>query len=468
MKKRFFPTVMLFALVLLIENSGYCQAWRTLGSGVPSTVYSIVRYGGSIWAGGDSVYYWNGSRWVAAGDGMEYILGVGIVYSLAVYNDALFAGGEFTVLTPDGNWYNNVGRLENGQWTTCGSGKGNDGSGMSDLVYFLTAYNGSLYAGGKFTSAGGDPLYPQDAMYIAQFDGTQWNPVGGGMNDRITDMVVYNNQLVVSGYFTTAGGTNANYIASWDGTKWSPLGSGTDGKVTALAVHNGDLYAGGFFTMAGGDSAANVARWDGHSWSAVGRGLMGQVYTLASYNNKLYAGGNDLLRITSTTPPYLIEKYVMCWNGSEWDSLATGTNGPVEWLLPDSLGLIVGGSFTTAGGMPANNIAYLTTATSVKEPYIVPNQWSLEQNYPNPFNPSTVIQFVVRSSGSKIGPDRGGFVSLRVYDVLGREVATLVNGRLNTGAHSVVFDGSKLASGVYFYKLTAPGVNIVRKMLLAK
>ncbi len=88
-----------------------------------------------------------------------------------------------------------------------------------------------------------------------------------------------------------------------------------------------------------------------------------------------------------------------------------------------------------------------------------PTTYRLDQNYPNPFNPSTVIGFVVRSSG---------FVSLKVYDVLGREVATLVAGRQSPGAHSVVFNGSKFASGVYFYRLTAPGVNIVRKMLLEK
>lgn len=459
MKKRFFPTIIVLASVLLMENSGYCQAWGTFGSGVPSGISFIIRYNGNIWVAGDSVYYWSGSRWTAVGAGMLYPLGVGTVYSLAVFNNALFAGGDFTVLTPDNDWYNNVGRLENGSWTTCGNGKGNDGSAMSDYVDFLAVYGGNLYAGGNFTSAGGDPLYPQDAMYIARFDGTQWYPVGGGMNDKITDMVVYNNQLVVSGYFTTAGGANANYIASWDGTTWSSLGSGTDGKVTALTVHNGDLYAGGSFSLAGGDSAANVAKWDGHSWSAVGSGLMGQVYTLASYNNKLYAGGYDLLRILSITPPYVIEKFIMCWDGSKWDSLATGTNGPVEWLLPDSLGLIAGGDFTTAGNMPANNIALYTTATPVNESAPVPEKWSLYQNYPNPFNPSTVIGFEVRSSG---------YVSLKVYDVLGREVATLVDGREGIGAHSVVFNGSKFASGVYFCRLVAGGHIITKRMLLLK
>ncbi|MGO9480260.1 MAG: T9SS type A sorting domain-containing protein, partial [Candidatus Kryptoniota bacterium] len=60
------------------------------------------------------------------------------------------------------------------------------------------------------------------------------------------------------------------------------------------------------------------------------------------------------------------------------------------------------------------------------------------------------------------------YVSLRVYDILGREVATLVNGIQDAGVHVATFDGTRLASGVYFYRLTASGKNQVKKMLLAK
>ncbi|MCL5268214.1 MAG: T9SS type A sorting domain-containing protein [Bacteroidetes bacterium] len=81
------------------------------------------------------------------------------------------------------------------------------------------------------------------------------------------------------------------------------------------------------------------------------------------------------------------------------------------------------------------------------------------ENYPNPFNPTTTIEFEVPSSG---------LVSLKVYDVLGREVATLVNSYESAGAHSVRFNGDDLASGIYFYRLTTPGVNLVRKMILMK
>jgi len=80
-------------------------------------------------------------------------------------------------------------------------------------------------------------------------------------------------------------------------------------------------------------------------------------------------------------------------------------------------------------------------------------------NYPNPFNPSTKISYQLAKSG---------YVTLKVYDILGREVATLVNENQIEGVHSAVFDASRLASGVYLYRLTAPGINQVKKMLLTK
>ncbi len=80
-------------------------------------------------------------------------------------------------------------------------------------------------------------------------------------------------------------------------------------------------------------------------------------------------------------------------------------------------------------------------------------------NFPNPFNPTTAIRYQVPKAGQ---------VTLRVYDILGREVATLVNEHQGAGVHSATFDGSRLASGVYFYLLTAPGINQVKKMLLTK
>jgi hypothetical protein len=95
-----------------------------------------------------------------------------------------------------------------------------------------------------------------------------------------------------------------------------------------------------------------------------------------------------------------------------------------------------------------------------------PEAFALEQNYPNPFNPSSSIKYTVtgaRAQGSGISE-----VKLTVYDLLGREVAVLVNERKVPGSYEVSFDGSGLASGIYFYRLTAGSFVDTKKMVLVK
>lgn len=89
----------------------------------------------------------------------------------------------------------------------------------------------------------------------------------------------------------------------------------------------------------------------------------------------------------------------------------------------------------------------------------VPASYELLQNFPNPFNPSTVIKF---------GLPKNGFVTLKVYDALGKEVAQLVNGNLNAGTYNVDFNASRLSSGVYFYRISAGEFTEIRKMVLLK
>jgi len=88
-----------------------------------------------------------------------------------------------------------------------------------------------------------------------------------------------------------------------------------------------------------------------------------------------------------------------------------------------------------------------------------PLQFQLYNNYPNPFNPSTSIQYAVK--------DRQ-FVTLKVYDVLGNEVATLVNEEKPAGSYEVAFDAAQLSSGIYFYKLQAGSFVETKKMILLK
>jgi len=89
----------------------------------------------------------------------------------------------------------------------------------------------------------------------------------------------------------------------------------------------------------------------------------------------------------------------------------------------------------------------------------VPGTFTLSQNYPNPFNPSTQINYEIPTTS---------LVTLKIVNILGQVVATLVNEKQEAGSHPVTFDASKFASGVYFYQLTAGNFNATRKMVLMK
>jgi hypothetical protein len=97
----------------------------------------------------------------------------------------------------------------------------------------------------------------------------------------------------------------------------------------------------------------------------------------------------------------------------------------------------------------------------------VPMRYSLSQNYPNPFNPTTTIRFSI-VNGFPVGTSGNDKVVLKVYDVMGREVQTLVNERLQPGTYEASFDGSMLNSGVYFYRLSTGDFTESKKMLLIK
>ena len=99
------------------------------------------------------------------------------------------------------------------------------------------------------------------------------------------------------------------------------------------------------------------------------------------------------------------------------------------------------------------------STTDVKDETGIPDKYELKNNYPNPFNPSTNIEFRISETG---------LVSLKVYDVLGNELKTLVHERKSPGDYKIRFDGSNLSSGIYFYVLNAGGKTFCKKMCLLK
>ena len=138
------------------------------------------------------------------------------------------------------------------------------------------------------------------------------------------------------------------------------------------------------------------------------------------------------------------------------------TNPDGEWILQ-----IFDESVADSGSLESWSLK-LTTGkiTSISTDGIVPSQFKLSQNYPNPFNPTTIINYQIAAPSH---------VSLKIYDILGREVATLVNKFINAGSYSIPFKASSIASGVYFYRLEATSIKgsndrftEVKKMILLK
>ena len=138
--------------------------------------------------------------------------------------------------------------------------------------------------------------------------------------------------------------------------------------------------------------------------------------------------------------------------GANWVPVNNGLmDSSVSSLILDQHGYLYAG---TDSGLFRGTIA-----TIIQQPTGEPNSFSLSQNYPNPFNPSTVIGYQLSVNSH---------VTLKVYDVLGRDVRTLVDGVKTPGRYEVKFDGSNLASGVYFYKLTAENKIEIKKMVLIR
>ena len=142
----------------------------------------------------------------------------------------------------------------------------------------------------------------------------------------------------------------------------------------------------------------------------------------------------------------------------DFDYFGSGTPDVCRlvFLLPGP----TGDDFHVGSYFLLDDVTLSGTATSVNDKNIISAKFSLEQNYPNPFNPSTKIQYNLPENS---------FVSLKVYNILGKEVASLVNSVVPAGSHEVVFNASGLNSGIYFYTLKT-GNNFVqtRKMILMK
>jgi len=181
-------------------------------------------------------------------------------------------------------------------------------------------------------------------------------------------------------------------------------------------------------------------------------------------------------------------------NTAPYDQRQIGSTGPFNLVKGKPIEIIVAyivgrgtdaiNSITEARritndviGFYNTNFSYVPVGVKRNPQAQLPTEYSLSQNYPNPFgkaipsgNPSTIIKYSIAASQQSplLGEVGGGLVTLKVYNILGQEVATLVNKNQKAGNYEVEFNASNLTSGVYFYRLQSGSFIESKKMLLLK
>jgi len=406
-----------------------------------------------------------------------------------------FGLGALLCRVPDTNqsvgWDGGLGNL----WYSCGSGLPSNGGIPEPLIVtdlFLDSANRIW-----LTSWGHSGLFYSD-------DGGQtWTDAmvdlsggPGGSPDGIADgfAQIYAITEDILGTLFISANTGDVYRsfdrgATWQKAKQLPMGSAdTAFSMQADPTLPGTLYAGTF-----GDSL-HVTSDFGETWSRPdGNGLgSGYIFDIEfdPLSGNLFVGtalgiyyspdgGDNWTGLNSAFPipakPPEVRNiafdengvlFASTWGQGVWTSTNWQATSLAEFALKTSnvIDISVSGGkvYVLTDTGEYISLTYDSSLSSVdieEEGVEIPRGFTLDQNYPNPFNPVTTIQFALPETAD---------INLTVFDLLGRQVAVLVNGQLSSGRHSVNFDASSLPSGIYLYRLTTPGGSVAQKMVLLK
>ncbi|MFZ1979191.1 MAG: T9SS type A sorting domain-containing protein, partial [Bacteroidota bacterium] len=282
----------------------------------------------------------------------------------------------------------------------------------------------------------------QGGVYLSTNGGISWNKKG---LSNISTLVAFGTDI----YAVSLG--NSLYVSTAAGSTWNtiPLPSlGLQYSINAIVFRGSEMFI-GFMGLSGGNFWGGVLRSfsGGIQWDYIDNGLPGTnqwVTCLALRGTNIFAG---------TTAGI----YVLNNDDASWTAVNTGlplTSNRIDYLAVTDSNLYA----DLRGIVWKRPISEMIT-TALPPPMNTPMTFSLSQNYPNPFNPYTIISYQIASAS---------MVTLKVYDVLGREVATLVNEVKSQGNHTVTFNAINMASGVYFYRLQSSTFTQTKKMLLLK
>ncbi len=373
----------------------------------------VVDQSDSLYAGtedGIYKYHPDAGTWTRASNGLKH----GAVFSikLSTYTQRLYAP------TSDGLFFSNDGGsywyILNGIW-------------VYDIVEFS---EDSLFAG----STGG-------ILYSIDGGGTWGSLQSVGLPLTSIYCLSYNAPSLYAG--TAYDGV---FVSTDGGDFWSQTGISSQlmfSNVRALTQAFGRVFAGtdtagAFYADYGEDDWSHISTIEA---SGVSCFLVNEHPNVWMFSGPIFAG---------TTGGGVFES--KDW-GQTWKQVNEGlTDLNVSALAADSLGYLY--AATDSGIFKSIN-----SVDAISKANLPPQSFSLNQNYPNPFNPSTSISYEISTVSH---------VTLKVYDMLGREVQTLVNEKQSSGKYTVMFEGSKLSSGVYIYRLQAGGFTETKKMALIK
>jgi len=380
-------------------------SWTRLGNGLGGgthTVRSVAVYGGEVYIGGNfnipdgspstGIVKWNGTAYsalpIAAGDVRALSVNNGSLYVAGFV--ALTAGPSVGVLKFDGTDWTSLGAAANtsvsaiafsgnevyvvGDIRITGQPNSNvakhDGTTLTrmggvfsnGIMNAVAIHDGELYVGGSMTE-------PSNAFNsIARWNGTSWVGIGSGgtgigvlggtsISERVKSLASIGGTLYVGGNYTMAGGQGARNLSKYASGTWTPFsGTGLDGPVNAVAISGNDVYVGGNFGSAGTATAGKIAKWNNltGTWSALGSGIVGDnssIQAIAVVGTKVYVGG------TFTSIGGVSANNVAVWNGTTWSAMGTGANATVRVIVARGDEVYIGGDFGTAGGQTANRVA---------------------------------------------------------------------------------------------------------------
>jgi photosystem II stability/assembly factor-like uncharacterized protein len=272
-------------------------------------------------------------------------------------------------------------------------------------------------------------------LYRSTNGGETWTALGGpGFLSNCQSVAVKNN-VVLAGFQWSGLRRSTN-----GGSAWSKITNGFRDSASTYRLHFIGSVA-----IAETDSGMLRSTDDGVSWLPVVYQSK-RIYTVNS------AVRDSTIFIITTSGQILQSRN----GGTTWDALDGGLHGQIGSILAVTDSFLFA---KTNSGIWRRSMPTLVTEVNDGRDRITPKQFSLHQNFPNPFNPMTTFAFELPKSS---------FVSLRIIDVLGKEVATLVSQELFAGKHEVQWDATGNSSGIYFYRLQAGTFSETKKLIVLR